>query len=774
MKKLSVLIIILLVKCLFLSLQSFSQDINITGLVINSNQQPVANVKISLAGSPQIICYTNQNGEFLLSNTSTGVTQLIEENVSMHMKSDGGIEITAYNQSFIMTIYNLMGMAVGPSIHMTALNGTYIIYPAAYVQNLPKGIYIARIILGNQQKSFKINNFNQNTTLKGFFQIGYSSNRNISINTSNIKSEGNEAIKGIISDEDTLIFNHDFYKVKRLAVTSHNLDVGTIELENFGDYSPAVGVDPDKIIFYKQNGNFLNVYGQDSSQFIICIDSYSIMEEELEIKAIPVQKFEFLDPTFKFISGIHLEPSGTHFFIPVHVNVELNNIVYTDSVIVMLHNNETGETCYVPFSADESYGMNSNIEFFISHFSDIVICKGKLQATQNKSFVDSDDATSYIATQIQLGAEISDDIFEQWYNDVIKYEIAGSVDMETLKFAIAEFALMGQCAIYSGRSFEGLNFYEEAINGFNDKYNYLFNLLKEEYSNLSDLCLRRDLSFIVIQLNEISQYIQGINELPLIELGEDVLKIVNKITIKNPAYIIGPNKTTQIEYEVKNIINEKIAASLEWYSDDPEIVQVDDTGKITAFKEGTTYIHARFSCDIEDSVEVKVTNESGDPCLTLPRPIIGKYKTRILIHCYYRKDYEGIGYHHWEHWVALDIYLLFTEDGRDMEYYGTYNDEDRDFTVDYNPPPGYANVNYYYSNYTRNLCTYLYSLNGVGDMKCYDKFYYLSDTYVSYVRIYINSRTAEGTYLFDEYGLDYEKTYIGFGKLYKPTSPNNK
>jgi hypothetical protein len=143
-------------------------------------------------------------------------------------------------------------------------------------------------------KSFKINNFSITHAGVGIQKISDFPERQ-------------EVMLKSLSANDSLVFEHDFYRTKKIHISDMNLNIGTIELENFGNYSPAENMSPDKTTLHFEHGTFLNVWGKDTSSFLLAFDSFSLPEEELEMVAIPVKDFDFLPPSFNLISGIHLK-----------------------------------------------------------------------------------------------------------------------------------------------------------------------------------------------------------------------------------------------------------------------------------------------------------------------------------------------------------------------------------------------------------------------------------------------------------------------------------
>jgi hypothetical protein len=164
----------------------------------------------------------------------------------------------------------------------------------------------------------------------------------------------------------------------------------------------------------------------------------------------------------------------------------------------------------------------------------------------------------------------------------------------------------------------------------------------------------------VVQLNIIAQYFQGINQFDLSELcNGDIPKIPNKIDIAQQLFVIKTGETDQIEYYVENIENTQITADIEWQSDDPGIVTVDNTGIITGVSEGYTFVHIK-CCNIEQLVLVTVNNETTDPCSSLPRPLVGTYKSRIFLHGY---SEDNVTYASADQKISIILIMNFDKDG---------------------------------------------------------------------------------------------------------------
>lgn len=166
---------------------------------------------------------------------------------------------------------------------------------------------------------------------------------------------------------------------------------------------------------------------------------------------------------------------------------------------------------------------------------------------------------------------------------------------------------------------------------------------------------------IAVQINTISQKIDGINEIPFEGFcGGAGLAIVDNIDIRHAVVPVKVGSSVQIEYITRNVDKEQISADLEWFSENPEIVTVDSQGKITGVKKGSTLVHARF-CDVESSVRVNVTETDDilqfNPCTSRPRPISkGVYSSRAYLTGKRLREITG---DFWETWIAVKIKMYF-------------------------------------------------------------------------------------------------------------------
>ncbi len=154
----------------------------------------------------------------------------------------------------------------------------------------------------------------------------------------------------------------------------------------------AEGFEPSVTYWYNGYGNFTNILSADSIQCIIDYDTLSVLQGDLKVITIPVDKIEGLDNSITFISGLHFEPSGTQFFQPVQVYVLMENPI-PDNLVVFQFTDQ-GETYFIPFkNLSDRF-----ISFNINHFSSIGIGISEIHPpTDNpETFTTSDQFLSYM------------------------------------------------------------------------------------------------------------------------------------------------------------------------------------------------------------------------------------------------------------------------------------------------------------------------------------------------------------------------------------------
>jgi hypothetical protein len=149
---------------------AYNQEIDIRGIVVNSNEEPVANVFIYFPDSPEISCYSNNNGEFQLNYTLSDINDINKELPEIRQNNDGSIEFEASNQYFNLDIFDLTGRKTGSFEHRKRITGNFRIYPGAYMPNVNPGIYIARVTLGEYQQGFLLSTSPDCNLPKGLIQ----------------------------------------------------------------------------------------------------------------------------------------------------------------------------------------------------------------------------------------------------------------------------------------------------------------------------------------------------------------------------------------------------------------------------------------------------------------------------------------------------------------------------------------------------------------------------------------------------------------------------
>ena len=314
-----------------------AQEVSIKGSVINPSQHPVGNVKVYLKSNPAVYCYSDSNGLFQLSSTTTSVTATVY-NERISFNPDGSLHIHAMQNSLRINIYDMLGRLVKEVIHRENLSGIYRIHPGAYLNDLPEAIYIAQVRVDDYAKGIKISNLHAVDFPQGLTRI------------SDYAEILETELKSDVAEDDTLAFSHDFYKPATFAISSYTGDVGVIQLENFGDYTIAEGLEPDKTQIDKHYGGFLHLTSEEDIIFHVDFDSLCYYGEELAFKAIPISSLKFLPDNLEFISGIHLEPSGIRLLAPARVIIELQGPL-PDSLVIFTYHNDSENIYFLPFKS---------------------------------------------------------------------------------------------------------------------------------------------------------------------------------------------------------------------------------------------------------------------------------------------------------------------------------------------------------------------------------------------------------------------------------------
>lgn len=591
--------------CVFVSL---GQELILTGQVINPNQEPLSKVRVSLQSKPEIYCYSDQFGNFSLSEIQTGINdqEAIDRSIQFH--KNGKLIIDAQNEPLQISIIDIMGRNMGMIVYEKNLNGINEIYPSAYIQDLPKGIYIAMVSLGSYQKGFRLNNFTRVSAPKGLQYFGSSSESSDETISLTLKSNTNSA--------DTIIFEHDFYKIKHVFAPDLNADIGVVELENFGDYSIPTDMEPVKTDLYSRNGAVINLLGKDSSEFIIYFNPYSTFDEKLSIKAIPIDELPGLASDIELISAVHLEPGGVHFNVLADVIVDLHDIPISDSLVVFLYDNITNKTYYIPYHDQSSYD-NNLIVFSISHFSDYGIGYQPEFPEDSGEPLTSDDFITEINYHLFHNEEIPDDLFTVWFEQIVLQTIDAVTNIESLQIAMSEISLLSKYINYIGKDISEFSFFDELTSSMATKLNFIFKIINDECESNSDPCTKKDLAIIANTMVQFTQKFPGVAPLNISDIcNGEIQEIIFDFMLVETMVNLDVSDEIQITHTLYDVRNEEIDSEIdpdfEWISEDPNIASVNQDGIITGIKKGKVKVFAKF-CDIERYVNVYV-NEDLNYC----------------------------------------------------------------------------------------------------------------------------------------------------------------
>ena len=594
---------------------SIAQQISLTGRIINSDENPIKNVLVCLANNPKLYCYSDSLGNFSITNTSTPVTEVRQnEIISFENRK---LSIYANNQPISVDVITADGRLIMNILNLNKSPGIIELYPEAYISDLPNTIYILRARVGYTFQSFKIQNIIPSGVSQGITQ------HNINDTIDNFFSEPGSETKSVTKSgvPDTLVLVHDFYKSRKIPLDSYIIHYDSIHLNNYSDYSMAEGFEPDVTYWYNGYANFTNIFSADSMQFIIDYDTLTILKGDLKIIAIPVDKIEGLDNSIMFISGLHFEPSGTKFLQPVQVSVLLKDSIPEN--LVVFHYTDQGETYYIPYVSHVLSSGGHCIIFNINHFSSIGIGIGDIHPpTDNfEGFTISDQFLSYLDEYMRYYKAIGtfggipEELFTTWFNNVIAPMISKINTWEDFGAAIDEFLHMAKtwARFGNGSSFTELPFYGTAREMFCNKMMKIWNELIVEYNGLNDTCLKREILDIALSILEQNALLGGfctelshpnLSDMNVFGNGE-FFNLANKIEFTKPVKHLDIGATYIVEYTLKSFSGNTIPEIVTWSSSNPLVATINADGKVTGISDGEAIITGNI-CDIENTLKVYV------------------------------------------------------------------------------------------------------------------------------------------------------------------------
>ena len=407
-----------------------------------------------------------------------------------------------------------------------------------------------------------------------------------------------------------------------LAISSYSGDVGVIQLENFGDYTVAEGMEPDKTQIDRHYGGFLYLSSEEDIIFHVDFDSLCYYGEELEFKAIPFSSLKFLPDNLEFISGIHLEPSGTRLLAPARVIIELQGPL-PDSLVVFTYHNDSENIYFLPFeSYAEDYFSESgtyHLEAYLSHFSGIGIANGTIPDKSQSEQKTVDDYISELAYYQQQNEDISDEVWTNYYDEITlslsegvnkSFEEVNS--LESLKQVISDMLeyIENRQLLGVETRFQDTQEYADFLSMLTEEIIDLYSGYHDDCLSSNDDCEKSEEVKNAIEVLSLGQYFGLDGSLPDIHdfCDNGIADLVNEIHFDDDIIYLKPGQKTGISYTLTNIDNSTITdKSLSWVSSDPDIVSINQGGEIQGLKSGTTKIVANW-CDVKNSVMVKVTD----------------------------------------------------------------------------------------------------------------------------------------------------------------------
>lgn len=184
--------------------------VDMSGTVNDSKSgAAIAGATVTLANNPTLTTTTNNNGEFHLTGTATGVrakSDMLKQGMSLS-GTNLSFTVLENNAAVAIDVFNLKSEHVKTVLNQNVSSGKYSINVSS--SELPGGLYFVRARVGAKSASFKITT----TGLKGasgdLFQTALS-------NSSPLKKASADLI------DDTIKVTKDGYRVTRKAITLYN------------------------------------------------------------------------------------------------------------------------------------------------------------------------------------------------------------------------------------------------------------------------------------------------------------------------------------------------------------------------------------------------------------------------------------------------------------------------------------------------------------------------------------------------------------------------
>lgn len=598
---------------------STAQNISLTGKIVNPDEKPVKKVFVYLVNNPSLYCYSDSLGNFSLTDISTSVTEVRQDNVISF--ENRKLSVYANNQSIAVDVFTIDGRQAKNIANLRYCLGTFGLYPEAYLSDLPKAIYIVRVIVGNTSQSFKIQNIIPSVFPQGITEYDI----NNIIDNSFTESKSKPTFETKSEALDTLVLVHDFYKTRKIPIDTYTTHYDSIRLNNFSDYSIAEGFDPAVTYTIEGYANFTDLLSADSVQFIIDYDTLSILEGDLKIITIPVDKIENLDNSIKFISGLHFEPSGIRFFVPVEVYVFMKDSIPEDLVVFQC--NDQGETYFIPYK--DLLNDGHSISFIINHFSSIGIGTREINLPSDdpETFTASSQFLSYLAEYLRYYESVGSleppqiEFFTTWFNNAVAPMISSIITWEDFGEALSEFLLLAETSVRFGlvNSFTNLPFWNLAKEWFCEKMMKIWNELIVDYNRLDNYCLKREILDIALGIIEQNMRLGGKDFCQNLGISESIsfedlfndfgngefYNLVNKIEFSTQVKHLEVGESYVAQYTLECLSGNCIPEVVSWSSSNPSVASVNNEGVVTAHKNGKTTIKARI-CDIKNTFEVEV------------------------------------------------------------------------------------------------------------------------------------------------------------------------
>ncbi|KMQ49721.1 putative cell wall-binding domain [Chitinispirillum alkaliphilum] len=350
----------LIVVLLFLATSSFAQEedsINITGRVLDNNNNPVSGA-IATLSSAGLSDTTDSDGVYRISNTTTPITRgRYEKTFSRPQLNNGRVSFSLAGSGNVrVSVYSINGRLISTALHQNLSQGNYHFYPLASNQSITysSGVYLVKLQIGTDISTFRLARLGDNYNLPSGMI------RNSETTYSDIQRTAKAA--GVGSDTLIIERKNQIISKKVLTVLIDSLpDLTTVQRDISGKLNAQDGVEigfinailsGDNIAEPRTVNLWYNSASDAYSGFVYFVSSAEIQNYSVYIKvydqdSVFIGRSETID--FPSTAGNVQIPTFSPYRPPVLVGVSDTSVslTLTDSVTITVSAEAADDNCVI-------------------------------------------------------------------------------------------------------------------------------------------------------------------------------------------------------------------------------------------------------------------------------------------------------------------------------------------------------------------------------------------------------------------------------------------